>query len=397
MIQLTIDGVAVEVSDGTTIWDAARSVGIEIPVLCHEPRLEPAGVCRVCVVDVGERLLVASCVRSCEPGMEVRTATEEIESHRKTLVELLVCDQPPLERDPKETTIGGNDLLALATHYDARRNRFPSRDGRPADSSSSVIAVDHQACILCDRCIRACNDLQNNEVIGRTGKGYGARIAFDLDRPMGKSTCVSCGECAASCPTGALQLTPVESVCPYCGVGCAITYHVDQKRNAIVFAEGRENPGSQGRLCVKGRYGWDYVQHEQRLTVPLIRRESSYPKGAISRDVSGEHDGRRKPGGLVDYAEVLPAFREATWEEALDLVASRLAGIRDSHGSDSLAGFGSAKCSNEEAYLFQKMIRAAWRTNNVDHCTRLCHASSVAALLEGIGSGAVTTTYADIA
>jgi formate dehydrogenase major subunit len=394
MIQLTIDGIAVEVSDGTTIWDAARSVGIEIPVLCHEPRLEPAGVCRVCVVDVGERLLVASCVRSCEPGMEVRTATEEIESHRKTLVELLVCDQPPIERDPKETTVGGNDLLALATQYDARRDRFPSRDDRPADSSSSVIAVDHQACILCDRCIRACDDLQNNEVIGRTGKGYGARIAFDLDRPMGNSTCVSCGECAASCPTGALvdlavslplqpreQLTPVESVCPYCGVGCAITYHVDQKRNAIVLAEGRENPGSQGRLCVKGRYGWDYVQHEQRLTVPLIRRESSYPK----------------PGGLVDYAAVLAAFREATWEEALDLVANRLAGIRDSHGPDSLAGFGSAKCSNEEAYLFQKMIRTAFGTNNIDHCTRLCHASSVAALLEGIGSGAVTTTYGDIA
>ena len=410
MIELTIDRVAVEVPDGTTIWEAARSAGIEIPVLCHEPRVKPVGVCRMCVVDVGGRTLAASCVRACESGMEVQTATPEVESHRKTLTELLICDQPPIERDPKESTIGGNALLALAERYGARRDRYPAGDERPADPSSSVIAVDHQACILCDRCIRACNDLQSNEVIGRSGKGYETRIAFDLDLPMGDSTCVSCGECAASCPTGALvdtpvasqlrpreSLTQVDSVCPYCGVGCAITYHVDSGRNAIVFAEGRESPGNHGRLCVKGRYGWDYVQHAQRLTVPLIRREDRYPKGPISQDVRGEHDGRRKPGGLVDYDEVLPAFREASWEEALDLVADRLSGIRDTHGSDALAGFGSAKCSNEEAYLFQKLVRAGFGTNNVDHCTRLCHASSVTALLEGIGSGAVTTTYGDIA
>jgi len=410
MIQLTIDGVAVEVAEGTTLWEAAQAAGIEIPILCHEPRLKPVGVCRMCVVDVGERLLAAACVRTCTPGMDVKTTTPEIESHRKTLVELLICDQPPLERDPKESSVGGNALLALAARYDARRDRFPSGAGRPADPSSSVISVDHQACILCDRCIRACDDLQNNEVIGRTGKGYEARIAFDLDRPMGDSSCVSCGECAASCPTGALvdkavavplrprdDLTAVPSVCPYCGVGCAITYHVDRPRNAIVFAEGRESPGNHGRLCVKGRYGWDYVQHAQRLKVPLIRRDDHYPKGPISRDVSGDYDGRRKPGGIVDYAEVLPAFREASWDEALDRVASRLAAIRDTHGPDALAGFGSAKCSNEEAYLFQKLVRTAFGTNNVDHCTRLCHASSVAALLEGIGSGAVTTTYGDIA
>ena len=215
MIQLTIDGVAVEVPDGTTIWDAARSAGIEIPVLCHESRLKPAGVCRMCVVDVGERLLAAACVRPCEPGTEVRTATAEIESHRKTLTELLVCDQPPPERDPKETTVGGNDLLALATRYEARRDRFPSGNGRPADSSSPVIAVDHQACILCDRCIRACNEVQHNEVIGRTGKGYTTRIAFDFDDPMGESSCVVCGECEKACPTGALSLkTSASAVSP---------------------------------------------------------------------------------------------------------------------------------------------------------------------------------------
>jgi formate dehydrogenase major subunit len=224
---------------------------------------------------------------------------------------------------------------------------------------------------------------------------------------MGNSTCVSCGECAAVCPTGALFNKPltidvalpttqeVDSVCPYCGVGCAITYHV--KDNKIVQVSGRESPVNHGRLCVKGRYGFDYALHPHRLTTPLIRRPECYPKGPLSQDVRGE-DGKwqRKPGGIVDYAEVLPAFREASWEEALDLVTSRLKGIRDQYGSSALAGFGSAKCSNEEAYLFQKLVRAVFGTNNVDHCTRLCHASSVAALQETIGSGAVSNVFGDV-
>ena len=271
--------------------------------------------------------------------------------------------------------------------------------------------MNHDACILCDRCVRACDDIQGNDVIGRSGKGYSTLIAFDLNDPMGESSCVTCGECVAACPTGALvnkpindvpiksrtELDQVDTVCPYCGVGCALTYHVDRERNAISFADGREQPGSQRRLCVKGRYGWDYASSPQRLTTPLIRREESYPKGPLSSDVRGEGRGRRKkPGGLVDYDEVLPHFREASWDEALDLVASRLKAIHADGGPGAIAGFGSAKCSNEEAYLFQKLIRAGFGTNNVDHCTRLCHASSVAALFEGVGSGAVSTTYGDI-
>ena len=409
-MKLRIDGMELEAHEGQTIFEAAQSAGIEIPVLCHSPGLDPVGVCRMCVVDLGERAMAAACVRQCQPGMDVRTHSEDLDRHRAMLTELLMSDQPTsAESDLRETSLGDNELVALSRRYQVDGSRFPSARKRGEDRSSKVIQVDHQACILCDRCIRACNDVQSNEVIGRSGKGYATRIAFDLDAPMGESSCVSCGECAAACPTGALvdrpigiplrprsELERVDTICPYCGVGCALTYHVDKERNAIVFAEGRESPASQARLCVKGRYGWDYSAHPQRLTQPLIRREEAYPKGALSKDVRGESDGRRKPGGIVDDEEVLPAFRTATWEEALDLVATKLANIRDEHGPNALAGFGSAKCSNEEAYLFQKLFRAALGTNNVDHCTRLCHASSVAALLESIGSGAVTTTYGDV-
>ncbi len=199
-------------------------------------------------------------------------------------------------------------------------------------------------------------------------------------------------------PQAGSQTKRVESLCPYCGVGCALTYVVDEEQNKILYTEGRAGAPNDSRLCVKGRYGFDYAMHPQRLTVPLIRKDSSYPKGPLNpytKSTTGGANARRG-GALVDYDVILPHFREATWDEALDLVATRLKGIRDTHGGDALAGFGSAKGSNEEAYLFQKLVRAVFQTNNVDHCTRLCHASSVAALLEGIGSGAVTNVVRDI-
>src|SRR5947209_4097787 len=337
-VTLTIDEREVTAAEGSTIWEAAKAAGIDIPVLCHDERYDPVGVCRMCVVDVGGRTFAAACIRPCDDGMAVSTSTPEVEESRAVLTELLVADQPPRDRDPKQTTTGDNALLALADGYGVQSvTDLVNGHGRGTDFSNPVIAVDHDACILCDRCVRACDDVQGNDVIGRSGKGYATRIAFDLNDPMGESSCVTCGECVAACPTGALtnkplhglpiqpreKLRQVDTVCPYCGVGCALTYHVDDERKAIAFAEGRPQPGSQGRLCVKGRYGWDYAASPQRLTKPLIRREDAYPKGPLSTDVRGDEEGgrserRRKPGGLVDYDEVMPAFREAPWEQALD-------------------------------------------------------------------------------
>jgi formate dehydrogenase major subunit len=252
------------------------------------------------------------------------------------------------------------------------------------------MAVNLDACIHCNLCVRACREVQVNDVIGMAGRGTEAKIVFDFDDPMGESTCVACGDCVQACPTGALMPanlldargalahTPdreVNSVCPYCGVGCQLAYKIAD--DELIAVEGRPGPSNQNRLCVKGRFGFDYISHPHRLTKPLIRREDA-PK---HKDV------------YVDPAEPSSHFREADWEEALEVAAAGLRRIRDAHGGPGLAGFGSAKGSNEEAYLFQKLVRTGFGTNNVDHCTRLCHASSVAALMEGIGSGAVTAPF----
>lgn len=387
-VQLSINGQEVSVPEGATIFEAAKSLDISIPLLCHHPNLDPVAVCRVCVVDVkGARVLVPACQRKVEAGMVVQTDTERVQRSRKTLVELLMADHPT--PCVKQAQTGTCELEHMAEEMDVLKPRFPGRvSPNGKDPSSPVIAVDHSACILCDRCIRACNDLQVNLVIGRANKGYKTTISFDNDQPMGESTCVSCGECMSYCPTGALTDKPlslisdfkdtksVNSVCPYCGVGCSITYHV--KDDTIVRVTGKPSgPANQGRLCVKGRYGFDYANHPDRLTVPLIRKPE-YPKRPES------------------YENPRKIFREATWDEALDLAARQLLEIKQKYGSEALAGFGSAKCSNEDNYLFQKLIRAVFGTNNVDHCTRLCHASSVAALLETIGSGAVSNIFADV-
>ena len=390
-ISFELDGKTVEASAGETIWEVARRQGTAIPHLCHsaEPGYRPDGNCRACVVEVeGERVLAASCIRKPTANMKVKTASERARAGRKMVFELLLADQPAKAQahDSDSRFWAWTEKLGLS------QSRFAARAAPAPDRSHPAMAVALDACIHCNLCVRACREVQVNDVIGMGGRGHHAHIVFDFADPMGQSTCVACGECVQACPTGALMPASVvnakgvgnsradrhvDSVCPYCGVGCQVRFHIRDEK--IAFVTGQPGPANENRLCVKGRFGFDYVHHSHRLTKPLIRKAGV----------------KKRADDKVDPANPFSHFREATWEEALDRAASGLKSIRDGKGSDALAGFGSAKGSNEEAYLFQKLVRLGFGTNNVDHCTRLCHASSVAALMEGIGSGAVTAPFTE--
>src|SRR3984957_14898729 len=387
-IKFTLDGQEVEAQPGETIWQVASRLGTEIPHLCWLPK--PAsradGNCRACMVEIeGERVLAASCIRKPTAGMKVQSASERAKFSRKMVFELLVGDQPGrhVAHDPNSS------LWQWADKLEVSDSRFPERTAPCADRSHPAMAVQLDACIQCNLCVRACREVQVNDVIGMAARGHHEKIVFDFDDPMGNSTCVACGECVQACPTGALMPATqvdengvftnapdraVDSVCPYCGVGCQLTYQI--KDDHIVAVEGKDGPANHNRLCVKGRFGFDYVHHSDRLTEPMIRK-----------------DGVSKHDTAIDPANPYTHFRKASWEEALDRAALGLVKIRDRDGKRALAGFGSAKGSNEEAYLLQKVGRTGFGSNNVAHCTRLCHASSVAALMEGIGSGAVTAPF----
>jgi formate dehydrogenase major subunit len=382
-VTFKLDGREVTGLATETLIQIAEREGIEIPRLCYMPGMEAVGNCRSCMVEIkGERVLAASCCRLPTAGMQVSTNTDRVRKSQQLVIELLQSDMPE-----KEYT-RHNEVDDWAARLNVGKPRFAPRPHVAADLTHAAIAVNLDACIQCTRCLRACRDVQVNDVIGLAFRGQHEKIVFDMDDPMGGSTCVACGECVQACPTGALMparevalIVPdraVHSLCPYCGVGCQLTYQVKDDR--ILYVEGRGGPANQSRLCVKGRYGFDYIRHPQRLTVPLIRRADA-PK-------SGEF--------VMDPNNVMEVFREASWEEALAIAGESLRRLRNTHGPKSLAGFGSAKGSNEEAYLFQKLVRLGFGSNNVDHCTRLCHASSVAALLEGIGSGAVSNPVMDV-
>jgi formate dehydrogenase major subunit len=390
-VRIELDGRELLARPGETLLGVAQRHGVQIPHLCHQDGLKPAGNCRACVVEIeGERALAASCCRTVSAGQKVHVQTERVQRAQKMVLELLAAKQPS-----KPYTLH-SELTQWCEAMGVHASRFDAPPAPAADRSHPAISVQLDACIQCMRCVRACREVQVNDVLGIAGWGAATRISFDADATLGASSCVGCGECVQACPTGALSAAngsalttmdaEVDSVCAYCGVGCQLRYRV--KDNKIMEALGRDGPANRGRLCVKGRYGYDYVQSAERLTRPLLRRPG------VVKDVA---DIERVRKGLKPLSAL---FVEASWDEALGFAAAGLQRLRDAQapgGESPLAGFGSAKGSNEEAYLFQKLVRLGFGSHNVDHCTRLCHASSVSALLEGVGSGSVSNPVADVA
>ncbi len=374
-MNLTIDGMEIIAEPGTTILQAARSAGIDIPTLCQDDRLEPIGACRLCLVEVaGTPTPVVSCGTEVREGMNITTSTPEIDENRRMLIDLLlsdhrmdclVCDQS-----------GGCRLQEMAYRFGVGTTTYAGamRPYEPREDTP-FIAYDPGKCILCGLCVAMCQQVQGCHVLDFTGRSFDSLISTSFERSMLETACEMCGNCVSACPTGALQdklsrhcgrtwdVERVNTVCVYCGCGCTIQLHVKDDRIVQITSRVGEGPG-EGNLCVKGRYGYQFVGHPDRLTQPLIRRAG----------------------------ELVPA----TWDEALGVVAERLGAIRSEYGPDALAGFSSAKCTNEENYLFQKFMRAVIGTQNVDHCARLCHASTVSGLRQSLGSGAMTNSFEDL-
>ncbi len=345
IVTVTIDGKYLEVPSSYTILQAARENGIHIPTLCDDPRLEPYGGCRLCLVQIkGMPKAVTACTTPVSEGMEVVTTSPEIEGIRKTIVELLLSDHP---NDCMVCEKAGDcTLQELAYFYNLRDNRFwgarrqyTSRDGNP------FIERDMEKCVLCGKCVRVCSEVQGVGAIEIGYRGFDAKICPPFEKDL---DCEFCGQCVSVCPTGALigkqslgkgrqkNIRQVNTVCPYCGCGCNLTLHVS--RNEIIRVTSPEDSLNEGWLCVKGRFGFRFVNSSERLTKPLIRRKGT--------------------------------FEETTWEAALDYAADRLKEIKRVHGPDAIGGLSSARCTNEENFLFQKFLRAAVGTNNVDHCAR---------------------------
>jgi formate dehydrogenase alpha subunit len=371
MVNILINGQSREVKEGANLLDACEGLGFKIPHLCYKEGLSSVGACRLCLVKVkGMRGLVPACCTVVADGMEVITEDDELNKLRRLQLEMILS-----EKEHNCLTCESNgkcELQDLIYQFGVDTVRFSiNKEVEPAEESSEVIRRDPNRCILCGRCVRACAEIAGQNIFEFTNRGPKLAIGAGLAEPLAQTECVSCGACLQACPTGALtgkaarfqgrnwEFQKVETTCPYCGVGCQLELSI--KDNKLVKVYGVEDGvDNKGHLCVKGRFGLDYVNHIDRLTTPLIKRNGK--------------------------------FEEAGWDEALDYVAGKFKEIRNSYGKNSLAGLSSAKCTNEENYLFQKFIRSCFGTNNVDHCARLCHASTVAGLAKAFGSGAMTNS-----
>ena len=459
MTRLTINGRECEAAPGATILDAARAASIDVPTLCWYPQLPTVGNCRICLVSVeGSGKLVPACATPAADGMVVQTESQAAVKNRQGVLSLLL-ERYPVEQIPADA--GRNEFEALVHRYQVplqRSGENPLRAGdeRPTDP---IITHDMSTCILCTRCVRACEEIQVVGVLEMAQRGPHAEIIVGADGNPEHAGCTWCGECVRVCPTGAIHdilplakmkagtmeqpATKVRSVCPYCAVGCQLDLEVrDGQVTRVRSPWIEEETPNQGSTCVKGRFGTDFVLHRDRLTTPLIRHgwmrdadgiwrfDPTHPEAAKWPRRSGpwvdvEEEGhaakdrrprtnplRRRADAGAESAKVaalgdprdriatppewFAPFREATWEEALELTAQQLAHLRDTHGPGSLATFQSAKCANEENYVLQKLFRAGIGTNNVDHCTRLCHSSSVSAMQRAIATSAASGSMREV-
>jgi formate dehydrogenase alpha subunit len=375
-----INGKALIGQTGQSILELALANDIEIPNLCHDPRLNPSGSCRLCVVEVeGQKGPVCACTFQIQPGMVVRTQTQEIRAIRKTVLELLFYEHRGSCTTCDEN--GDCKLQRYAYEYQLSDDVFESPAGKEQlenyTTGNEALEYDLNKCIRCGRCVRICEEVQADSALTFKSRAASVEVTTAFDIPLNDSTCELCGQCISSCPTGALyeraakgkgqckDFVRTRTTCPYCGVGCQIDLNVNPKAKRIVRVTSEVGCiPNNGNLCVKGRFGMDFIASDKRLTEPLIKRKGK--------------------------------FEKATWDEAIKFVAERLKRTRSQFGADSIAGLSSAKCTNEDNYVFQKFIRACIGTNNVDHCARLCHASTVAGLARAFGSGAMTNSIDEL-
>lgn len=380
MVELSIDGNTIKVDAGTTVLQAALMNGIEIPHLCYDPRISPTGACRLCVVEIeGTKGLQTSCARIAENGMVVNTRSSFIRRIRRTNLELIMSEH---RLECSSCDSDGDCLLQdYAYEYQINEHKYPyyttNITAPNYTSGDRAIMYDPSICIRCQRCVKICTEVQGAEALTLRERAGSALVTTGFNVKLKQSSCEYCGQCLSTCPTGALydrsaagagqakHLTKTRTTCPYCGVGCQLDLNISSRTQNIVRVTSETGCiPNDGNTCVKGRFGMDFIDRDDRLKTPLIRENG--------------------------------VFREATWDEALNLVASRFIEIKNEHGGDALAGLSSAKTTNEDNYVMQKIVRAVFGTNNIDHCARLCHASTVTGLARAFGSGAMTNSIEEL-